>query len=101
MRRSQMVRIPTNANELLSLAVAAKERASARYTIESSFGNPALADRQRQGACLARALHECSAAARGPFVALNCAAVSRDLIESELFGHKRGAFSGATGAYPG
>jgi transcriptional regulator with PAS, ATPase and Fis domain len=50
---------------------------------------------------VARALHECSAAARGPFVALNCAAVPRDLIESELFGHKRGAFSGATGDYAG
>jgi transcriptional regulator with PAS, ATPase and Fis domain len=49
----------------------------------------------------ARALHECSAAAHGPFVALNCAAVSRDLIESELFGHNRGAFSGATGDYAG
>ena len=42
-----MVRIPTNANELLSLAVAAKERASARYTIESSFENPALAELRR------------------------------------------------------
>ena len=50
---------------------------------------------------VARALHECSAAARGPFVPLNCAAVPRDLIESELFGHKRGAFSGATGDYAG
>lgn len=50
---------------------------------------------------VARALHECSAAARGPFVALNCAAVARDLIESELFGHMRGAFSGATGDYAG
>jgi DNA-binding NtrC family response regulator len=50
---------------------------------------------------VARALHECSAAARGPFVALNCAAVPRDLIENELFGHNRGAFSGATGDYAG
>ncbi len=43
----------------------------------------------------ARAIHECSAAPFAPFIALNCAAIPRDLIESELFGYKRGAFSGA------
>ena len=43
-----------------------------------------------------------SAGAPGaPFVALNCAAIPSDLIESELFGYKRGAFSGATPSYPG
>ncbi len=50
---------------------------------------------------VARALHECSPAAHGPFVALNCAAVPHDLIESELFGYRRGAFSGATADYAG
>ncbi len=50
---------------------------------------------------VARALHECSATAHGPFVALNCAAVPHDLIESELFGYRRGAFSGATVDYAG
>jgi len=44
---------------------------------------------------VARAIHECSASSWAPFVALNCAAIPRDLIESELFGYKRGAFSGA------
>ena len=44
---------------------------------------------------MARAIHECSASSWAPFVALNCAAIPRDLIESELFGYKRGAFSGA------
>jgi DNA-binding NtrC family response regulator len=43
---------------------------------------------------MARAMHEASGR-RGPFVAVNCGALPRDLIESELFGHRRGAFSGA------
>jgi transcriptional regulator of acetoin/glycerol metabolism len=43
---------------------------------------------------IARATHDASGR-RGPFVAINCGALPRNLIESELFGHKRGAFSGA------
>jgi len=50
---------------------------------------------------VARAIHESGLTASAPFVALNCAAIPKDLIESELFGHKRGAFSGATSEYLG
>jgi DNA-binding NtrC family response regulator len=46
---------------------------------------------------LARAVHECGSPSGAPFVALNCAALPQDLIESELFGHRKGSFSGATG----
>ncbi|MDP3089374.1 MAG: sigma-54 dependent transcriptional regulator [Nitrospira sp.] len=47
---------------------------------------------------VARLLHELSRRANGPFLAINCGAVSRELLESELFGHEKGAFTGATGA---
>jgi len=49
----------------------------------------------------ARLLHELSRRANGPFLAINCGAVSRELLESELFGHEKGSFTGATAAKPG
>lgn len=50
---------------------------------------------------LARALHERSPRRDAPLLCLNCAALSEPLLESELFGHERGAFTGATQAKPG
>jgi len=49
----------------------------------------------------ARAVHELSSRSQGPFVPLNCGAISRELAEAELFGHERGAFTGAIASAPG
>lgn len=49
----------------------------------------------------ARFLHQVSAAASQPFMAVNCAAIPADLLENEIFGHERGAFTGATSQHLG
>src|ERR687885_320754 len=50
---------------------------------------------------VARAIHAKSERARGPFFALNCAALPKDILENELFGHEKGAFTGSTNEKPG
>ena len=54
-----------------------------------------------RGKRLARFVHEHSARADGPFIAVHCAAISESLLESELFGHSRDAVTGANAGRPG
>jgi two-component system, response regulator FlrC len=49
----------------------------------------------------ARYIHRCSARQGGPFIALNCAAIPESMLEAVLFGHEKGAFTGASDARPG
>ncbi|MCK8496229.1 MULTISPECIES: sigma 54-interacting transcriptional regulator [Myxococcus] len=50
---------------------------------------------------VARAIHQCSQRANRPLIPVNCAAISKELIESELFGHEKGSFTGAANARKG
>jgi transcriptional regulator with PAS, ATPase and Fis domain len=73
------------------IEAAAKTRGTVLIVGESGTGKELVA----------RALHDAGTRNKAPFIAFNCAAIPKDLIESELFGYKRGAFSGANTEYPG
>lgn len=71
-------------------------------TIADSFANVLIHGETGTGKELvAHAIHEASARHGKPFVALDCSALSRELLETELFGHEKGAFTGATDRHVG
>jgi DNA-binding NtrC family response regulator len=76
---------PIMASVFETVARAAASDSTVLITGESGTGKEVIA----------KALHAASGRARGPFVAVNCAAIPENLLESELFGHERGAFTGA------
>jgi two-component system response regulator HydG len=77
---------PSYAQVLETLRRAAATQANVLFTGESGTGK----------SYLARVLHQSSERKEGPFVVLNCASIPMELLESELFGYERGAFTGAT-----
>jgi DNA-binding NtrC family response regulator len=107
---------------LVQEAATLRDRVRDRYRIEGMVGDApelrAVYDVVRQAAptkatvlvlgesgtgkeLIAQALHELSAGKNGPFVKVSCAALSETLLESELFGHERGSFTGAVGRKEG
>ncbi len=86
---SPIRRIITASEPMLKVCRSIERLAATNVTVllagESGTGKEALA----------HALHELGPRARGPFVAINCGAIPENLLESELFGHERGAFTGA------
>ncbi|RYG80956.1 sigma-54-dependent Fis family transcriptional regulator [bacterium] len=76
---------------LATLAQVAPSRATVMVFGESGVGKEVVA----------RAIHAASPRATGPMTAISCAAIPETLLESELFGYERGAFTGAAGAKPG
>jgi len=82
---------PAMQNVFKQIALVSQSRATVLIEGESGTGKELVA----------RAIHEASANAAAPFMAVNCAALVEDLLESEMFGHARGAFTGAVSVHKG
>ncbi len=96
LRESNADEAPVEVPEILGQAPAMQEVFRAIGRLSHSNVTVLITGESGSGKeVVARALHKHSARKEGPFIALNMAAIPRDLLESELFGHERGAFTGA------
>ena len=95
-RESEASEVPTETPEILGQAPAMQEVFRAIGRLSQSSATVLITGESGTGKELvARALHRHSARAAKPFIAINTAAMPKDLLESELFGHERGSFTGA------
>ncbi len=95
-RESEAIEAPAETPEILGKAPAMQEVFRAIGRLSQSSATVLITGESGTGKELvARALHRHSARASRPFVAINTAAMPKDLLESELFGHERGSFTGA------
>jgi two-component system, NtrC family, response regulator GlrR len=95
---------PTEYGDLLGVSASMRRLFATLSRLEGSLANVLVEGETGTGKeLIARAIHARSRVSAGPFIALNCGAMDRTLVRSELFGHKRGAFTGAvehhTGAF--
>lgn len=96
LREAQSTEAPSAAPEILGQAPAMQEVFRAIGRLSQSHATVLITGESGSGKELvARALHRHSPRATKPFIAINTAAIPKDLLESELFGHERGAFTGA------
>ena len=96
LRLAALERQPAGAAPLIAASPAMLELRDAVDKIAASDITAVITGESGTGKeVIARALHQRSTRADGPFVAVNCAAIPESLIEAELFGHQRGAFTGA------
>lgn len=99
---SNVTEASVSASEMLGQASAMQEVFRAIGRLAQSSANVLITGESGTGKeLIARALHRHSARSSGPFVAINTAAIGRELLESELFGHEKGAFTGASQQYKG
>jgi DNA-binding NtrC family response regulator len=91
-RFGEMIGQSEEMREIYSMIEAAAPSAASIFIVGESGTGKEL---------VARAIHDKSPRAKGPFIAINCAAFPREILENELFGHEKGAFTGAINEKPG
>jgi DNA-binding NtrC family response regulator len=92
----------THFRGMTGVSIAMRKLFATLVRLEGSLVNVVLGGESGVGKELvARAIHEGSKVAAGPFIAINCGAIPRDMATSELFGHRRGAFTGAVDDHEG